>query len=292
MGAVFFKPVVGNTTPRDGFEMDFPGAAFQMVPVGQGRNIAVVTDAKDWLLGTTTPGVLRLKDFSGAVIRSSTTHPGELVIPKGSFVTFTLHGESVGAAVLVIHDGKGTVGHSVRVSVKSRITKRVAVFMLRDIRRTTTRPKADAVGILGLVATLFLDQANIDLRRAAPVDMLVPKDLQDPLLLDQQMADIIKATPAAVADLFLYCAWNVEDSTKPGTTAAGLTGAGRSFVDDGRAFPSDGATQLFGHELGHGLGLHDREGGSEDKLMFRGVRGGLLLAADEINTINPSGRGP
>jgi hypothetical protein len=173
--------------------------------------------------------------------------------------------------------------------VKAKVTKRVAVRIVKDIRRKSTRSPGDAKALLREVGDLFLDQANVDLTIVGePEEMLVQKDLQNPVALDKELTDIVNATPPAAADLFVYCVWNVEDSRRPNQRAAGLTNGTRSFVDDGLTFGSDVATQLFGHELGHALGLPDVPA-QGDRLMFRAKTGGLKLVREEIDAINPSG---
>jgi hypothetical protein len=293
MAAIFLKPTLpAGNVPIDGFEFDFPRPAYQMVPHGGNRPMSIMTDGNDWLLARTTPAILRLQNFSGSrLISPPPGQHGEFLIPKFSRVDFDLHGETVGATELVLFDGKGTTSHVLRISVKPKILKRFAVFMLSDIRRSSTRTGQDVMAVMGIVRDLFLDQANLHLQSIGPpTGLLVMKDLNNPVLLDKELPDIQKATPATSTDLFVYCVWNVEDSTKPNIRAAGLTGGVRSFVDDGPVFPSDDATQAFGHEIGHALGLDHH--GAADNLMFKSKSGGLKLGRLQIDKINSFGAGP
>ena len=289
MGAAFLKPLQGSTLPRDGFEFDFPRSAFQMVPIDGERPMSVLTGAEDCLMESSRPGMVRLKDFKGGRVTSDQL--GRLILPKGSSIEFSVQGVGVGSTDLVLHDGNGARSHALQVSVKGRLRKTFALFLVRDIRRSTVRTSADAVSIMRDVSALFLEQTNLELVQVGqPQEMLVQKTLGNPILLDKELPNIIRATPPVLADLFVYCVWDVEDSTKPSVHAAGLTGGNRSFVDDGRAVGSDAATQQFAHEVGHALGLDHHTDGSH--LMFRAASGGLRLSQLEIDKVNGTGRQP
>ena len=261
-----------------------------MVPVRDKREMGVITDASDCLLRVADPAVASMANFrtSSGPIPTPTLTVDDLPLPKNSRVAFSILGKRVGHTELRLEGQNGAVQNLLLVSVKDKVTKQFALCFLSDALRSTTRAKADAVAIMGPVATVFLNQANLDLKLLGqPTDVSVARNLGNPIRPAARgiVRDIIAATPASLfrGDIVIYCCWDVEDSRTLGVTRGHIC-----FVEDGGA-PTDFAVRfVFGHEVGHALGLDHN--GKIDHLMFATTDSrSSLLSQFEIDTINQTG---
>ena len=290
--AIFLKPVPSDGSPvvPDGFDL---GTQYQMVPVGGSRKVLLFTDGNEWMMITGgAAGALRLTfPPTPPVTTEVVSGLTRFIIPKFAMLELTLGGESAGAADVILQPRDFSVTKSLRVSVKNKQQKKYAIRMLSDIRRSTTRTKADASAVMVRVSDLFLQQTNTELTPVGdPVDMTVSKDLGIPLFLDSgtNLSDIAKATPGAVTDFWVYCTWDVADKVH-GTSPVGETTGRMCFVEDGAAANTPKGLQVFAHEIGHAFGLDHQL--DADRLMFAHRNGSTRLTQLEIDKVNPSASG-
>ena len=141
--------------------------------------------------------------------------------------------------------------------------------------------------LIGPLLVLIM-RHDVVLQRVGPInDVVVPRDLKDPIVIDDpaNMDAIFKATftkDIVRADLFIYCTWDIVYSTS--TRPAGSTQGNMCFVENqlnGRI-----GELLSAHEVGHALGLPH----TEDNLSLLMTSGGInndLLDMRDIETANP-----
>jgi len=271
----------------DGFD---PKTVYQMVPVRDKREMGVITDSSDCLLRIEDPAVASMANFRSSFgpLPTPSLTVDQFQLPKNSRVAFSILGKSVGHTELHLEEQNGAVQDLLLVSVKNKVTKQFSLCFLSDSLRSTTRPKADAVAIMGPVASVYLNQANLELKLLGqPTDVSVARNLGNPIRPSTPgvVRDIISATPGSLfrGDVVIYCCWDVEDSRTLGVTRGQVC-----FVEDGGA-PTDFEVRfVFGHEVGHALGLDHN--GSFDHLMFATTASrSSKLSQFEIDTINQTG---
>jgi hypothetical protein len=211
-----------------------------------------------------------------------------VALPPRTRVAFSIMGVAEGHADVVVEGADGTVKLLLLVSVKTKKKQAYNLAFLKDIRRSTNRSHADAQQKMKMVEQTFLHQANVELSTALPpTDVVVPKDLKNPVRIDQPgvMDSIIAATPAALfsnSAILVFSAWNAKDQR----ASVGITTGNICFIDDVQLNEFD-AGLTFGHEVGHALGL-DHNG--KDVLMAGdGVSRSSRLVQFEIDTVNQSG---
>ena len=273
----------------DGFDRK---SLYQMIPVQDRREMAVVTGPSGCLLRVNNPTIVTMANFRPPV---PFPKPGlttdSVVLPKNTRVAFSLLGKIAGQTEAVVEEG-GTIQDALLISVKDRIKKNYALCSLADIVHKSSRLKTDAKRVMQLVEKLYLQMANLKLElNGDVVDVVVPKNLGNPIFLTPDvLSDIVKATPQSVvsgSQVTIYCCWDVDD-IRPGD-AAGVTRGQFSLIDDAQT--GNDATMTFGHEVGHALGLNHN--GDRDHLMFATVAvRASRLSQFEIDSVNPSGTAP
>jgi hypothetical protein len=274
----------------DGFDA---ATNYQMVPVHDKREITVTTQ-NECLLEVSDPSVASMANFlrlGGPPFPTPSLTTDSITLPARSRVQFSILGKLVGHTELTFTE-TDTHSQLLLISVKSKLPKKYALCFLKDIRRATVRPKLEAEDMMKKVSQTFLQQANIDLQFSPPsTDVTVPRDLGNPLLLGKLdvRAAILNATPDNLfsLDIRVYCSWDVEDLRPVNKdTDLGITFGSSSFIQDGGAVNE--VPMIFGHEVGHALGLNHN--GNIDRLMFPTTDSrSSKLAQFEIDTVNQTG---
>jgi hypothetical protein len=285
------------TFSKDGPLGDFDGfdskTIYQMVPERDRRDLTIST-LKDISLEISDPSVATMANFirfSGPSFSTPSLTTSSISLPAKSRVQFSLIGVSVGHTELLISEADTGVPQSLLISVKRKVARKYALCFLRDIRRATIRPKTEAQGMMDKVRTTYLQQTNVDLQLLPPhTDVVVTKNLGNPLFVGNSglVRAIIDATPAALfmADVIVYCCWDVEDRRPVKDKADGVTSGKLSFVQDG-GDPQFIVPLIFAHEVGHALGLDHT--GNKNNLMFPSADRSSKLGQFEIDTVNTSG---
>lgn len=168
-------PNSGNplNRPSDGFD---PTVPYQMIPLGQTREMAVRMGDFKAELKLTIPNISGMSNFR--ILRQSTPNltplpgPGvslqRIVLPERSWVQFTLTGRAIGMTVLEARD-RPLGGPPLRpefklgVSVKGSLTRQFAVCYVFDRVNRDTGARQDFHGHFQALHKIFHDQANISL---------------------------------------------------------------------------------------------------------------------------------
>jgi hypothetical protein len=282
MAAKFDKPD-GNF---DGFDA---GALYQMVPVGQARPMAVITDGRGGKLRVGSPQFASLRNVRSTKPINGSITPVQTNLPPDSRTTFEIVGGTSGKTSLVFEDNLGKQITSLALSIKIPFKRTYNYCFVSDIRRSSAFIPSDVPKMFTKIARTFLVQANVVLEEQTPGGFAVnvTKDLGNPLVLnnDKIRNAILDATPLAAmaADFIVYLCWNI---LTPGQDVAGLAFAGTQFCfceDNG--FGSAGLTPLvIAHELGHLMGLDHFNDGLMTAVLSRSSQ----LHQFEIDTVNPS----
>ena len=155
--------------PTDGFD---PTVPYQMIPLGQTRDMVVKTGDFRAELRLTGPGVSTMTNFQ--ILSQSTPAPfplpppGVIQLPPRSVVKFTLTGQSRGFAVLEGRDLPAGApplrpDFKLLISVKLPLTRAFAVCYLFDRVNRDVGARRDFAGHLNTVHQAFHTQANISI---------------------------------------------------------------------------------------------------------------------------------
>lgn len=288
MATRFDKPNTGPFGDFDGFDA---GALYQMVPVGQSRFMAVVTDGRGGKLRVGTPQFASLRNARSTKPFNGSPTPFQINLPPDSKTTFEIFGDTSGRTSLILEDNVGKEITTLTVSIKMPFKRTFNFCLVSDIRRSSSFFREDVPTIFAKGAQTFLQQANVVLVEHTPrgFDVNVLKDLGNPLRPENQTVRnaIIDATPlgAFAADFVVYLCWNI---VSPGSDVGGLAFMGTQFCfcEDNGMGSSGGTPMVIAHELGHLMGLnHFQNGGLMQGNVFpRSSR----LFQFEIDTVNPT----
>jgi hypothetical protein len=291
----------------DGYDQ---GVGYQMVPALGGtaansfpwRFMTAVTDNHACKLRVDDPKVIQL-----LAIEQPPKVINDIVIPPNRRMDFLIAAcsDKGGTSGVQLEDvdlpGAPMLVATIFVSVKTEVTRKYALLFLADKlpggkADATKRSMAEATRLMQLVQATYLWQANVNLIRVgAPTNVVVPRDLGDPLDIDNDngvVKPIVAATPAlfqAQDIIRVYCCWDVADATVGDSLSViGDTKGSNCFVEDGtREF-------TFAHELGHALGLRSHNFAAKPTrplLMDENLStGSLKLEKFEIDLLNPSGK--
>ena len=288
MATRFDKPKDAPFGDFDGFD---DGALYQMVPVGQSRFMAVVTDGRGGKLRVGTPQFASLRNARSTKPFNGSPTPFEINLSPDSKTTFEIFGISSGRTSLILDDNVGKEIATLTVSVKMSFKRTFNFCLVSDIRRSSSFFREDVPRIFAKAAQTFLQQANVLLveNTLRGFDVNVLKDLGNPLQPENQTVRdaIINATPleAFAADFVVYLCWNI---VSPGRDVGGLAFAGTQvcFCEDNGQGSAGGTPMVIAHELGHLMNLdHFQNGGLMQGNVFpRSSR----LFQFEIDTVNPT----
>jgi hypothetical protein len=288
MAARFDKPDTGPFGVIDGFDA---GALYQMVPVGESRLMAVVTDGRGGRLRVGTPQFASLRNARSTKPFDGAQPPFQINLPPDSKTTFEIFGDTSGRTSLVFEDNVGKEIATLTVSIKIKFKRTYNYCLVSDIRRSSSFVREDVPRIFAKAAQTFLQQANLVLAEHTPLgfDVNVLKNLGNPLQVENRKVTdaIIGATPrgAFAADFVVYLCWNI---VTPGSDVGGVafTGTQVCFCEDNGHGSKWGTPLVVAHELGHLMGLdHFESGGLMQGKVF--PRSSLLFQF-EIDTVNPT----
>ena len=289
MAAKFLKPTTAPFRDFDGFDIT---ALYQMVPVGQSRLLAVVTDREGAKLRVGSPSFISLRNVRSTKAFNGSPTVSLVNLPPDSTTTFDIFGDTSGRTTLILEDNAGKEIATLTVSVKMPFRRTFNFCLLSDIRRSSSFFREDAPNLFTKAALAYLQQANVVLAELTPrgFEVNVMKDLGNPLRPeDNKVIDaIVAATPseALAAEFVVYICWNI---ASPGKDVGGLAFKGTQFCfceDNGRGSVGSSTSLIVTHELGHLMGLdHFQNGGLMQGDVF--PRSSKLFQF-EIDTVNPT----
>ncbi len=159
--------------PSDGFDPTIP---YQMIPLGQSREMVVQTGDFKADMNLTIPDISSMSNFR--ILRQSTPNlfplPGPgvpvrtIALPERSVVQFTLAGRSLGITVLEGRDRPGQGAPPLQplklvVSVKGNQQRKFAVCYVFDRINRDVGARRDFAGHLAEVNKIFNEQANFSI---------------------------------------------------------------------------------------------------------------------------------
>jgi hypothetical protein len=289
MAARFKKVITGPLGDFDGWDEE---GGFQMVPTGgELRLLGASAGANGGTITNSRPDLVRMERFKSS-IPLTTARIDQAVLPPNAEVEFSLNGLTApGRSTLSLTNPAGKLEDSLTISIKTPRPVKLSVVILGDIRRQAGFDGAIVQRFLSVVAKTYKQQANIDVTIInGPEDILVEKDLKDPMFPENLEIEnaIHDATPNKffLADVIVYCTWNIKASGGGRLDLAGLNVGKKVFVENN---PNPHLTAItFAHEIGHALGLDhilDKEA-----VMNPIVEGGhSRFRQFEIDHINRSG---
>lgn len=288
MSVLFLDP---TPSTNEGFD---PVAQYQMVPSGGVRRMALFVppdEPEDVIVFVSNPNHASV--FGLFAMQGSAAIQGSgFIVKRNSAIRFFISGRDPGPTTLMVETVTGKPRGFLLISVKPRLIRTYQLTIISDpihVPDTAAMGNNLATNMLG-AARIWLAQANVVLQRVGPInDVVVPRDLKDPIVIDDLENE--NAIVAAMftkdlvkANLFIIGTWSVvyADSTRP---------AGSTSVDLKKCFIVNQPSSRFGellcaHEVGHALRLpHTRD--NPLLLMTNGGISNDQLDMRDIETANP-----
>lgn len=286
MGVLFLDPVPST---NEGFD---PAAQYQMVPTGGARRMALFVppdEPEDVIVFVSNPNHASVSGLS-TIQGSAAVRGSGFFVKRNSAIRFVIGGRDPGSTTLVVETVSGKPRGFLLISVKPRLFLTYQLAIISDPIHVPDKTGVGnnlAINMLG-AARIWLAQANVDLQRVGPInDVVVPRDLKDPIVIDDaaNMEAIIKAmfTKDLVnANLFIIGTWDIVYATT--TLPGGSTFRNMCFIEN--QFSGRIGELMCAHEVGHALGLPHTEG-NPLLLMTNGGIGNDQLDMRDIETANP-----
>ncbi len=288
MGVLFLDP---TPTANEGFD---PAAQYQMVPAGGVRRMALFVppdEPEDVIAFVSNPNHASVSGL--LVIQGSAAIQGSgFFVKRNSAIRFFITGRDPGPTTLMVETVSGKPRGFLLISVKPRLFRTYQLAIISDPIHVPDKAGVGnslAINMLG-AARIWLAQANVVLQRVGPInDVVVPRDLKDPIVIDDLENE--NAIVAAMftkdlvkANLFIIGTWNIvyADSSRP---------AGSTSIDLKKCFIVNQAIGRFGellcaHEVGHALGLRHTQDNPLLLMTNAGISNDQLDMRD-IETANP-----
>jgi hypothetical protein len=282
MAARFEKISVPPLGDFDGFDQK---TVYQMVPVGDVREMSVVTEDDECTIVVDPPNIAKMQRFFFDKPLLDVPREFRARVTSRNRIRFQLFGQQKGNTTLFLVDRSGKAFATLLVSVKAAVAKSVAFCLLSDMKRNSPFSAVELPSILTAVQQTFKQQANIGFTQIGTVfPVNVTANLGNPLILDKPniRSAILSATPqsAILANFVVYFTWDV--FTLVGRQIVGVNFGFDCYAEQlGDPFQN---AMTVAHELGHGLGL----GHSSAKTMMAGDGNSRTskLQQFEIDTIN------
>jgi hypothetical protein len=271
-----------KTPTFDGFD---PKTVYQMVPVGEARPMAVITEEEECTIIVDPVNIARMQKFVFTAPLLEVPREERARVTPRNRITFEIFGKTKGNTTLFLVDRQGKAFATLMVSVKEKVTKKVALCLLSDRKRNCPFTAAEVSPLFPSIVQTFRQQANIELTQAGSIFAVnVSADLGDPIVADRPAtrSAILGATPpqALLADLVVFYCWDIASATRPGVVGLNL-GFDCYVEKQPNAFENAINTA---HEIGHGLGLN--HSGAKTLMAGDGNTRSSLLQQFEIDTIN------
>lgn len=171
---IIIKPVGNIDNPTDGFD---PEAPYQMIPLGQTREMEVQTGDFKAEMSFTEPDVSSMSNFLILQQKSPSLFPvpgrgvqvNRITLPEKSVIRFTLSGRNVGRTFLAGND-RPTGGQNLlpadfllEISVKSRQARSFSVCYVFDRINQDSGRRVAFGRFFREISTIFEKQANVSL---------------------------------------------------------------------------------------------------------------------------------
>jgi len=266
----------------DGFD---PKTVYQMVPVGDSRRMTVITEEEECTIIVDPPQVARMQSFVFTTPLLEMPREFRASVTPRNRISFDVFGQGKGNTTIFLVDRKGKAFAALLVSVKEKITKKVALCLLSDRRRNCPFTASEIAPMFTATARTFRQQANIELIQVGGIfPVTVTADLGDPIVADKPStrAAILGATPqqAILADFVVFYSWDITSLTRPA-----IVGINQGFDCYVEKQPSSFENSITtAHEIGHGLGLS--HSGAKTLMAGDGNARSSVLQQFEIDTIN------
>ncbi len=271
---------------------------FQMVPSG-GRRFVILRDGVGMTVTMTTSdrAVCNFTEILGSAMPAGDPAPRR---PGDRF--FRLEAGATAAGAALVATGASASPLQLDIQVKNRLQVLVGFNFLRDTAgHRTARPEANVGQFMQTVRFVWDRQANVDIVQSGGIRRpRVARDLTDTIEVSftsfRPAGSVVKAiedTAATGANLNVFFVHRIQRAGSTGdldavttidTQKDGIANPGLCLFED--AAGKDQALSLS-HEIGHHLGLRDRDLPTKD-LMHGGTGArGLNLTKADVNTANP-----
>lgn len=285
MGVVFLDPAPAT---HDGFDV---AAQYQMVPADGVRRMALWVqpdETEDVIVYPSNPNHAHV--FGLFVIQGSASIRGAgYFVKRNSAIRFFIGGRDPGPTTLVVETVSGKMRGFLLISVKQQLFRTYQLAIISDPVHVPDKTIAGnnlANNMLG-AERLWRQQANVILQRVGPInDVVVPRDLGDPILIDDQ-ANVDAITKASMTDqvvqanFFVYGTWDIVYSNN--TMVAGSNSGILCFIEN--QFSGRVGELMCAHEIGHALGVPHSEGDPTLLMAAAGVNNDFIDMRD-IETAN------
>jgi hypothetical protein len=264
------------------------------VPVGGVRRMGLFVQAdetEDCIVFVSNPNHASV--FGLFVIQGTASVAGSgFFIKRNSAIRFFISGRDAGSTTLMVETVSGKARGFLLISVKPPLFRTYQLAIISDPIHVPDKVAMGnnlAINMLG-AARIWLAQANVVLNRVGPInDVVVPRDLKDPIVIDDPENEnvIVRAMftkDLVKAHLFIIGTWDIVYSTSTlpaGSTSNDLT---KCFIEN-QATGRSGEL-LCAHEVGHALRLRHTEDNNQLLMTSGGIINDLLDMRD-IETANP-----
>jgi hypothetical protein len=265
---------------------------FQMVPSG-GRRFVILRDGAGMTLSVGDPAVCNFTEILETALPAGDRAPRK----RGDRFFRLEAGSSPVATTLTATGGGSPLPVSLEIGVKDKRQQLVMFNFVRDnAGHGTRRPAADVGRFMPTLKFIWGKQANVDIVNHGIRRVRIEQNLGATIILPAgslgTTGETIRDAGAAGVNLNVFFVHDLQEAgntadvdavTTIGTASGGTAAPGTCIFEDNAG--KDQALSLA-HEIGHHLGLLDRDPRKDLMHRFTGQRGINLTRAD-VNTANP-----